>query len=67
MTTFVLITVTALAVVLAAERRGLEGVQWIAKPVASWGFVAAALSLGAAGSIAFKDKLLKSDRAAARE
>jgi len=47
MTTFVLITVTGLAIVLAAERRGLEGVQWIAKPVASWGFVAAALSLGA--------------------
>jgi uncharacterized membrane protein YhhN len=45
MLTYLLITVAGLAVVLAAEWRGLNGVQWIAKPLASWGFVAAAFSL----------------------
>ena len=47
MLTYVLITVAGLGVVLAAERRQVQSVQWVAKPVASLGFVAAALWAGA--------------------
>jgi uncharacterized membrane protein YhhN len=51
MMTYLLITVAGLAVVLAAEWRGIPGVQWVAKPVASLGFVAFAMASGAVDSL----------------
>jgi len=44
------LTAAALAVLLAAEWRGSRAVRWAAKPLASAGFLAAALSAGALGS-----------------
>lgn len=47
---WILLTVVALAVLLACERRGLRPGVWVAKPLASAGFLAAALAAGALGS-----------------
>lgn len=46
MTAFVLLTAIALAGLLVAERLGARPGVWIAKPIASTGFVAAALAVG---------------------
>jgi uncharacterized membrane protein YhhN len=46
MTAFVLLTAIALAGLLAAERLGARSGVWVAKPIASTGFVAAALAAG---------------------
>lgn len=44
---FVLLTAAAVAVLLAAELRGARTVRWAAKPLASTGFLGAALAAGA--------------------
>lgn len=41
------VTLIALVAVLAGERKGMHAVVWIAKPVASGGFIALALAAGA--------------------
>ena len=46
----VVATALAVAALLVAERRGSSGVVWVAKPLASTGFLALALVRGAAGS-----------------
>ncbi len=51
MTPFVLLTVLSTAALLAAEWRGLRPGVWIAKPLASSGFVAAAWAAGASDSV----------------
>jgi uncharacterized membrane protein YhhN len=47
----VLLTVVALAGLLAAESRGWRAGIWIAKPLAATGFLVAALGAGATGSV----------------
>jgi uncharacterized membrane protein YhhN len=47
---FVLTTIVATAALLAAEARGSRPGVWVAKPLASAGFVATALAAGALGS-----------------
>jgi uncharacterized membrane protein YhhN len=47
---FVLVTLAAGAALLVSEWRGLRAGVWIAKPLASTGFIGAALAAGALGS-----------------
>ena len=44
---WILLTVVALAAALEAERRGIRPLLWVAKPLASIGFVGAAVAAGA--------------------
>ena len=50
MTFWILSTLVAVAALLASEARGARAGIWIAKPLASTGFVATALAAGATGS-----------------
>jgi uncharacterized membrane protein YhhN len=47
MTPYAIVTMLAVGAVLAAEALGLRALVWVAKPLASTGFVAAALAAGA--------------------
>ncbi len=47
---WVLLTVVSLAVLLLATSRGIERANWVAKPLASTGFLGTALAAGALGS-----------------
>lgn len=47
---WVLVTVASLAALLAFERRGFQRGVWVAKPIASAGFIGAALAAGALGT-----------------
>ena len=47
---FVVLTLAALFALLVAEARGAEAARWIAKPLASTGFVGAAVAAGALSS-----------------
>lgn len=47
---WVLVTVASLAALLAFERRGFQRGVWIAKPIASAGFIGAAIAAGALGT-----------------
>jgi uncharacterized membrane protein YhhN len=49
-TPWIALTLAAVAALLVAEFRGSRGGVWIAKPLASTGFLATALAAGAAGS-----------------
>ena len=49
---FVLLTLLALAVLLAAEYRGSRAGVWISKPIASTGFLAVAVAAGALDGLA---------------
>lgn len=51
MLAWILATLIAVAALLCSEWRGLRAGVWIAKPLASSGFVAAALAAGALGSL----------------
>lgn len=50
MTPWIVVTLIALALLLLAEARGNRALKWLAKPLASTGFVATALAAGATGT-----------------